>query len=45
MLKGCGSQLTKAIANMYISMEYLPRLKGSKLGEGILTKYGFTQGR
>ena len=43
--KGCGSQMTKAIANMYISTEYLPRLKGDKLGEAIVTKYSVTQGR
>ena len=38
MLRGCGSQLTKAIANMYSSTEYFPRLKGNRLGEGIVTK-------
>ena len=45
MVKGCGSQLTKAIANMYMVTEYLPRLKSNKLGESIKTKYGVTQGR
>ena len=45
MVKGCGSQLTKAIANMYIVTGYLPRLRGNKLGEIITTKYGVTQGR
>ena len=45
MRKGCGSQLTKAIANMYIVTEYLPKLKGNKLGDSIKTRYGVTQGR
>ena len=45
MTKGCGSQLTRAIANMYIATEYLPKLKGNKLGKSIETKYGVTQGR
>ena len=30
MKKGCGSQLTKAIANMYMVTEYLPKLKWNK---------------
>ena len=45
IVKGCGSQLTKAIANMYIVTEYLPRLRRNKLGASITTKYGVTQGR
>ena len=45
ILKGCGSQLTKAIANMYIETEYLPKLKGNTLGDSITTKHGVTQGR
>ena len=45
MKKGCGSQLTKAIANMYMVTEYLPKLKWNKLGDSIETRYGVTQGR
>ena len=45
MVKGCGSQLSKAIANMYMVTEYLTRLRGNKLGESVTTEYGVTQGR
>ena len=43
--KGCGSQLTRAIANMYIETEYIPKLKGNSLSDPISTKFGVTQGR
>ena len=45
MKNRCGTNFTRAIANMYIETEYLPRLKGNMLGQSITTNYGVTQGR
>ena len=42
--KGCGKNITRAIAKMYINSEYIPVIK-NHLGEGISTAYGVTQGR
>ena len=40
--KGCGKNITQAIAKMYINSEYIPVIK-NHLGEGISTAYGVTQ--
>ena len=45
MNKGCGSQLTRVIAKMYSTTEYMPKLSGSKVGDCIKSDYGVTQGR
>ena len=42
--EGCGKNLTRAIAKLYINSEYIPVIK-NRLGEGISTAYGVTQGR
>ena len=41
---GCGKNITTAIAKMYINSEYIPVIK-NRLGDGINTAFGFTQGR
>ena len=45
MAKKAGSIFTKAIANMYHSSLYVPKVTGAKTGEPILAKHGVTQGR
>ena len=41
---GCGKNITTAIAKMYINSEYIPVIK-NRLGDGINTAFGVTQGR
>ena len=45
MNNGCGSQLTRSIAKMYSTTEYLPMLSDNKVGDSIKSNYGVTQGR
>ena len=42
--KGCGKNITSAIAKMYMNSEYIPVAK-NRLGDGISTSFGVTQGR
>ena len=45
MKKNCGKNLTEAIAKMFATSTYFPKLEGNRLGTGIETDYGVTQGR
>ena len=45
MEKGCGKNLTRAIAKMFTTSTYFPKLDGYNIGEGIDTQHGVTQGR
>ena len=45
MKNNCGKNLTHAIAKMFRTSTYFPKLEGNRLGVGIETDYGVTQGR
>ena len=45
MKNNCGKNLTSAVAKMFGTSTYFPKLEGNRLGEGIETDYGVTQGR
>ena len=44
MSKGCGKKFTEAIAKMFHSTSYIPKV-GNKLGDEIITQVGVAQGR
>ena len=43
--KGCGSNFTTAIANMFQTSTYYPKSNKNYLSDGITTDFGVTQGR
>ena len=45
MKKGCGHNMVRAIAKMFTTSTYYPKVGSSNLGEGITTEFGVTQGR
>ena len=45
MKKGCGHNMVRAIAKMFTTSTYYPKVNPCSLGEGITTDYGVTQGR
>ena len=44
MKKGCGSHIVKAISRMFRTSTYYPKLNISRIGEGLKSDYGVTQG-
>ena len=45
MEKGCGKLFVQAIAKMFNKSTYHPKLSGNRIGNGIISNYGVTQGR
>ena len=45
MKKGCGKFLTSAITKTLLKSVYYPKITNNRLGEGIVSEYGVTQGR
>ena len=44
MKKGCGNAMTRAIIKMFRKSTYYPKVSKNRLGEGIITDSGITQG-